>query len=96
MVDTRDLVSKPEVSVSTLPDSPAYNTRSRSKKKGDGITSKTFFISSDPHEILKRVNVLVASYRLGHSNVIEELTSLLDELLKLKKITKRQYLEFLS
>ena len=65
-------------------------------RTGSGLKELLITIPSTVEEIVKRVTVLKAAYNAGHSNVKQELTSLLDNLLTRKIITKEKYLDFLS
>ena len=42
-------------------------------------------------KIMKRLGVLSSAYKAGHTNVLKEMTAILDDLLERKIITKRQY-----
>ena len=47
-------------------------------------------------KIMKRLGVLSSAYKAGHTNVLKEMTAILDDLLERKIITKRQYREFIN
>ena len=47
-------------------------------------------------KIMKRLGVLSSAYKAGHTNVLKEMTAILDDLLERKIITKRQYQEFIN
>ena len=47
-------------------------------------------------KIMKRLGVLSSAYKAGHTNVLKEMTSILDDLLERKTITKKQYQEFIN
>ena len=47
-------------------------------------------------KIMKRLGVLSSAYEAGHTNVLKEMTAILDDLLERKIITKRQYREFIN
>ena len=42
---------------------------------------------------MKRLGALSSAYKAGHRNVLKEMTSILDNLLERKIITKKQYQE---
>ena len=47
-------------------------------------------------KIMKRLGVLSSAYKAGHTNVLKEMTAILDDLLERKIITKKQYQEFIN
>ena len=47
-------------------------------------------------KIMKRLGVLSSAYKAGHTNVLKEMTAILDDLLERKIINKRQYQEFIN
>ena len=55
---------------------------------GNGIVT----ISENPEELFKRLEILLAAKSQGHNNSKEEISAILDELLKQKQINKEQYL----
>ena len=69
-----------------------FSQRLPSNYTGEGI----IIIPPSIKEIKKRVLVLSANYKAGHDNVLDELTSLLDVLLKKKKIKYTEYLQYVD
>ena len=69
----------------------SFSQRLPSNYTGSGM----IIIPSSIKEIKKRVLVLSANYKAGHDNVLDELTALLDVLLKKKKIKYTEYLQYL-
>ena len=61
--------------------------RLKDKFKGEGIIT----ISENPKDLWKRLEVLTAAAREGHNNNMEEKSAILDKLLQLGEITKKQY-----
>ena len=53
--------------------------------------SGAVFLSPDPDALVKRLELVRASYQAGNTGVTNEITSILDELLRLKVITRSQY-----
>ena len=47
-------------------------------------------------KLMKRLNVLSSAYKAGHTNVLQEMTSILDDLLERKIITKKEYQKFIN
>ena len=47
-------------------------------------------------KLMKRLNVLSSAYKAGHTNVLQEMTTILDNLLERKIINKKQYQEFIN
>ena len=45
---------------------------------------------------MKRLSVLSSAYKAGYTNVLKEMTSILDDLLERKIINKKQYREFIN
>ena len=45
---------------------------------------------------MKRLSVLLTAYKAGHTNVLQEMTEILDDLVERKIINKKQYLEYLK
>jgi hypothetical protein len=66
----------------------------RKKKKGKGVLTQ--FISSDPKELIKKLDVLISEHSAGNNNVLNEASAIIDELrrqgilsiAKIKKIYK--------
>ena len=58
------------------------------KHFGNGIVT----ISENPEELFKRLEILLAAKSQGHNNSKDEISAILDELLKQKQIDKKQYL----
>ena len=48
------------------------------------------------NKVMKRLSVLSSAYKAGHTNVLQEMTSILDDLLERKIITKKQYQNFIN
>ena len=60
------------------------------------IERDVVFMSNDVPTLLKRLEILYALFHAGNTAVMNEMTSITDQLLKTKKITKRQYFEIRS
>ena len=66
---------------------------------GEGLVNSTKKVTQSEDElnkVMKRLNVLSSGYKAGHTNVLQEMTSILDDLLERKIITKKQYREFMN
>ena len=67
----------------------------RSKRLMDRLKTKfggqVITISENPKDLWKRLEVLTAAAREGHNNNLEEKSAILDKLLQLREITKKQY-----
>ena len=57
------------------------------EKHGEGI----IVLSNDKNELFERLNILLAAKKQGHNSSIEEITGILDQLLKMKAITLKEY-----
>ena len=59
--------------------------------------SKTIFLSSDPHELCKRLNLLLQEKNAGNNSEIinEEVVVIVDKLLEYRCITKKQHKQIL-
>ena len=44
----------------------------------------------------KRLTVLSSAYKAGHTNVLQEMTAILDDLIERKIINKQQYIKYLD
>ena len=60
---------------------------------GSGTTS-VIVLPSDPYALLDRLDILIASKKAGNSGVLNEITSILDELLRQQIITVELYKQF--
>lgn len=67
-----------------------YNEIETRKKevRGKGLT--TTFLSSDPKELLKKLNILVAEKEAGNTNIVTEASAITDELRRLGVLTFSQ------
>ena len=80
----------------------AFNDTRQIIKSGKGIRNEVsrapllITISENPEELFKRLEILLAVKSEGHNNSKDEISAILDQLLKQKEITKDQYLEFLE
>ena len=67
----------------------------RSKRLMDRLKTKfggqVITISENPKDLWGRLEVLIAAEREGHNNNMEEKSAILDKLLQLGEITKKQY-----
>ena len=52
--------------------------------------------SCNGDKVMKRLSVLLTAYKAGHTNVLQEMTEILDNLVERKIINKKQYLEYLK
>ena len=57
----------------------------RKQKTGTGI--KQIILSSDPKELLRRLALLLGSYKAGNNNIFNEISATMDELQRMGKIT---------
>lgn len=55
---------------------PEFYNEIRKVKTGKGIK----FLSSDPKELLKKLNILIAEKKAGNNNVLNEISAIADEL----------------
>ena len=63
--------------------------------KGKGIGRSLIVLSNDKKQLFERLNILLAAKKQGHNSSIEEITGILDQLLKMKAITLKQYGKFI-
>ena len=49
---------------------------------------------SELSRAMKRLSVLSSAYKAGHTNVLQEMTEILDDLIERKIINKKQYLKY--
>ena len=61
-------------------------------RNGSGIV----VIPNDKKQLWERLKILLAGKREGHNNSLEEITGILDQLLKMKEITIDDYKNFMS
>ena len=67
------------------------------KKKGTGVQIKRIIIPPNTDDRIKRIEVILGCKTAGNSaNMLEELTAILDTLLKDGKIDKQKYLYITS
>ena len=72
-----------------------FNKKSKLVKQTKRPTLGKGLVDSN-EKIMKRLGVLSSAYKAGHTNVLKEMTAILDDLLERKIITKRQYREFIN
>jgi len=60
---------------------------SKKAKRGNGIV----YLSSDPNALVERLELLISSAKAGNTGVRNEIVSILDELLRMKIITRDYY-----
>ena len=72
-----------------------FNKKSKLVKQTNLPTLGKGLVDSN-EKIMKRLGVLSSAYKAGHTNVLKEMTAILDDLLERKIITKRQYREFIN
>ena len=72
-----------------------FNKKSKLVKQTKRSTLGEGLVDSN-EKIMKRLGVLSSAYKAGHTNVLEEMTAILDDLLERKIITKKQYQEFIN
>ena len=72
-----------------------FNKNSKLVKQTNLPTLGKGLVDSN-EKIMKRLGVLSSAYKAGHTNVLKEMTAILDDLLERKIITKRQYREFIN
>ena len=72
-----------------------FNKNSKLVKQTNLPTLGKGLVDSN-EKIMKRLGVLSSAYKAGHTNVLKEMTAILDDLLERKIITKRQYQEFIN
>ena len=72
-----------------------FNKKSKLVKQTNLPTLGKGLVDSN-EKIMKRLGVLSSAYKAGHTNVLKEMTAILDDLLERKIITKRQYQEFIN
>ena len=70
---------------------PIWNTREKSYE-GKGV----FIIPSDPNALLERFDLLRASLKAGHTNVVNEMVSICDELKRQGVLDTKSYKNFNS
>ena len=66
---------------------------------GENIQGRGFlhtFLSSDPNELLEKLNILIEEKQAGNDNIQSEATAILDELLRQKVLTKEQHQNILT
>ena len=71
-----------------------FNKKSKLIKQINLPTGNGLINSNE--KIMKRLGVLSSAYKAGHTNVLKEMTAILDDLLERKIITKKQYQEFIN
>ncbi len=54
------------------------------------------FLSSDPNELVERLQILIGEQKAGNDNIQDEATAILDELLRQKEIDKTEYKSILN
>ena len=66
---------------------------------GDGLIceaeAKPLILSNDPKELWNRLTILLSAKSHGHNNSLQEISAILDQLLKLNEINITQYKNFL-
>jgi len=67
-----------------------YNEIEARKKEARGKGMTTKFLSSDPKELLSKLNILVAEKEAGNTNVLSEASAIIDELRRLGVLTLPQ------
>ena len=72
-----------------------FNKKSKLVKQTKRPTLGEGLVDSK-EKIMKRLGVLSSAYKAGHTNVLKEMTAILDDLLERKIITKKQYQEFIN
>ena len=72
-----------------------FSSKSRSVGKAKAREPKVQFLSSNPNELKERLNILLAAKIEGHDNNFNEINAILDELLKMKEITKEELQKYL-
>ena len=66
---------------------PKSRTSSTDSKHGAGVIE---FLSSDPHELIKELHILLLNHQVGHTNVdFNKVSRIAEELYRLKKISKK-------
>jgi hypothetical protein len=60
------------------------------EKNGSSIGQKVELLPSNPNSLLEMLQLSIASYQAGNKNEYNKINCILDELLKLKKIKKRE------
>jgi len=60
---------------------------SKKAKRGEGVV----YLSSDPDALVERLQLLISSAKAGNTGVRNEIVAILDELLRMKEITRNQY-----
>lgn len=61
-------------------------------KKSGGNLNVTF-LPSDPKELVKQLQLSLASYNAGNNGEFNKINAILDGLLKMKTITKNDYIK---
>ena len=56
--------------------------------------NKIMQTKSELSKAIKRLSVLLTAYKAGHTNVLQEMTEILDDLIERKIINKKQYLKY--
>jgi len=65
----------------------AKSADSKKSKRGGGVV----YLSQDPNTLVERLQLLFSSVQAGYTGVQNEIVAILDELLRMKEITRDEY-----